>query len=84
MAKYRTNRRPGPKAGWNIDEWCDEVGIARNTYDAIPDALKPKRIKLSTARVGRVLIYETPKEYLERRAAMQAAEPSPPKRRARS
>jgi mannose/cellobiose epimerase-like protein (N-acyl-D-glucosamine 2-epimerase family) len=53
---------------WPIPEWCEAAGLSRGWFYAMPTHLKPRH-----AKFGRSLrIIETPREYGERMARLQA------------
>lgn len=54
------------RAAWDVPHWCDEVGISRPTFYVLDP--QPK-----VARIGRrVRVVESPTDYLNRLADLQA------------
>ena len=51
-----------PVAGFHVDPWCRAAGISRPTYYSLPEAAKPRSVKVGDRR----LILETPAAWLER------------------
>jgi len=56
------------KAGFAIKEWCSAVGIAVSTYYALSAEQRPRSVRLH----GRVIVIESPADYLARLAAEQS------------
>ena len=57
-----------PKAGWRISQWCASVGISRPLYYTLQQELRPRVVRLR----GVPIIAESPDDYLQRIAALQA------------
>jgi hypothetical protein len=60
------DRAPAP-AGYSIDLWCHAVGISRRKFYLLQEHERP-----NLARIGRrLIIVESPAEYLHRLADLQ-------------
>ncbi len=55
------------KAGFSIREWCSLVGLGVSTLYTLPSDERPHTVKLR----GRVIVIETPADYLSRISAQQ-------------
>lgn len=55
------------KAGFSIREWCPLVGLGVSTLYTLPTSERPHTVKLR----GRVIVIESPADYLSRISAQQ-------------
>lgn len=51
-----------PRAGWRVRDWCRAVSIARSTYYALRDDLRPSAVHVGAMRI----IVEAPSDWLRR------------------
>jgi hypothetical protein len=56
---------PINRAGWSLRDWCDSVGFSIPKFYTLPEAARPRLVKVGT----RVIIREAPADYLDRVAA---------------
>lgn len=61
-ANIQTARTLETKAGWAIREFCEDIGISIAKFYTLTTDLKPRTVKLC----GRVVVLESPREYLVR------------------
>lgn len=65
--RKRATDRESERAAWTVPGWCAELEIGRATYYTL--AIRPRSIKIG--RLNRII--ESPADYAERMAKMQAA-----------
>lgn len=66
-------RSPERQAAWRKSAWLADAGISRNTYNKLPEELKPKFVKLFNQKH----ITEPPKDWWQRvgRMLLRAEKP---------
>jgi len=62
--------QPG-QAGFRIKQFARACGFSVRTFYELPEEQQPKSVKMGRARI----IVESPREYLERMATVQAQQP---------
>jgi hypothetical protein len=72
MRKRQQTEQAAPiePAGWPPTPWCKSAGISRALYYRLPPEQQPHSTKIRKRRI----IFESPRDWLMRMAAEQAAE----------
>ena len=56
------------KAGYKLNPWLKAAGFGRNTFYTMSPEMRPKNVKINKS----LIIFESPEDYLARRADEQA------------